>query len=51
MRDRIKEICNELDCDIFWKNCNYLQEDDDNTIPCFYNRDLGKNISFRELLL
>lgn len=50
--ERIKEICGILDGDIYWKDCNFLSDlDDDNGIPTFYNRDLCKTISFRELLL
>ena len=47
--ERIREICNYLDVDCYGKNCNFLQEDDDNGL-LFYSRDLCHNITFRELL-
>ena len=51
MKKRIKEICNELDVDIYWKNCNFLENEEDDSIPTFYNRDECRSISFRELLV
>ena len=50
MKSRIKEICGELDGDIYWKNCNFLENEDDDNIPTFYSRDYCYSISFRELL-
>lgn len=51
MKERIREICGELDADIYWKDCNFLNNDDDEEIPTFYNRDIGHTISFREVLM
>lgn len=51
MKKRIKEICGELDGDIYWKGCNFLENEDDDEIPTFYSRDDCHSISFRELLL
>lgn len=48
---KIEEICGELDADIYWKNCNFLENEDDDEIPTFYSRDDCCSISFRELLL
>ena len=50
IKKRIVEICEELDVDIYWKNCNFLENEEDDEIPTFYSRDEG-SISFRELLL
>ena len=50
MKKRIMEICSELDADIYWKECNFLENKDDDEIPAFHNRDMG-TISFRDLLL
>lgn len=49
MNKRLKEIIGILDADIYWKQCNFLQEDSDEIQ--FYSRDKCKNISFKELLL
>ena len=51
MKERIKEICDILDADIYWKDCNFLENEDDDEIPTFYSRDECHSISFRELLL
>ena len=51
MKERIKEICNILDADIYWKDCNFLENEDDDEVPTFYSRDECHSISFRELLL
>lgn len=51
MKKRIKEICGKLDADIYWKGCNFLENEDDDEIPTFYSRDDCRSISFRELLL
>lgn len=51
MKKRIKEICGELDGDIYWKDCNFLENEDDDEIPTFYSRDDCHSISFRDLLL
>lgn len=51
MKNRIKEICGELDADIYWKDCNFLENEEDDDIPTFYSRDECHSISFRELLL
>lgn len=52
MKERLKEIVGYLDCDIYWKQCNFLDEDTlENGKVEFYSRDECKNISFRELLL
>lgn len=51
MKKRIKEICEKLDGDIYWKGCNFLENEDDDEIPTFYSRDDCQSISFRELLL
>jgi len=51
MKKRIKDICGELDADIYWKDCNFLENEEDNEMPTFYNRDECHSISFRELLL
>lgn len=51
MKNRIKEICGELDSDIYWKDCNFIENDEDDEIPTFYSRDECRSISFRELLL
>lgn len=50
IKERIKEICEELDADIYWKSCNFLENKEDDDIPTFYNRDECHSISFRELL-
>ena len=50
MKEKIKEICNELDTDIYWKGCNFLENEEDDDIPTFYSRDECHSISFRELL-
>lgn len=50
MKERIREICGELDADIYWKDCNFLENEDDDEIPTFYSRDDCHSISFRELL-
>ena len=51
MKKRIKEICDILDADIYWKDCNFLENEDDDEVPTFYSRDECHSISFRELLL
>ena len=51
MKERIKEICDILDADIYWKDCNFLENEDDDEVPTFYSRDECHSISFRELLL
>jgi hypothetical protein len=52
MRERLKQILEELDADIYWKCCNFLQDDPDEEFEIeFYSRDLCHNISFKELLL
>ena len=51
MKERIKEICDILDGDIYWKDCNFLENEDDDEVPTFYSRDECHSISFRELLL
>ena len=51
MKKRIKEICDILDADIYWKDCNFLENEDDDEVPTFYSRDGCHSISFRELLL
>ena len=51
MKKRIREICEELDADIYWKNCNFIENDEDDEIPTFYSRDECHSISFKELLL
>lgn len=51
MKKRIKEICGKLDADIYWKGCNFLENENDDEIPTFYSRDDCRSISFRELLL
>ncbi len=51
MKKRIREICGELDADIYWKDCNFLENEEDDEIPTFYNREECHSISFRELLL
>ena len=48
MKKRIKEICEELDVDIYWKDCNFLENEQDDDIPTFYSRDECHSISFRE---
>lgn len=50
MKERIKEICEILDADIYWKGCNFLENEEDDDIPTFYSRDVCNSISFRELL-
>lgn len=50
LKGRIKEICGTLDADIYWKDCNFIENEDDDDIPTFYNRDICHSISFRELL-
>lgn len=50
MKKRIKEICGELDADIYWKDCNFLENEEDEDVPTFYSRDESHSISFRELL-
>lgn len=50
MKKRIREICGELDTYIYWKDCNFLENEDDDEIPTFYSRDDCHSISFRELL-
>ncbi len=50
MKKRIKEICEILDVDIYWGNCNFLENEDDDNIPTFYSRDECRSILFRELL-
>ena len=51
MKERIKEICGILDADIYWKDCNFLENEDSDEVPTFYSRDKCHSISFRELLL
>ena len=51
MKERIKEICDILDADIYWKDCNFLENEDDDEIPTFYSRDECHSISFRALVL
>jgi hypothetical protein len=52
MKDRLKEVVSYLDCDIYWKQCNFLDESNlENGKVEFYSRDECKNISFKELLL
>ena len=51
MKNRIKEICDVLDADIYWKGCNFLENEEDDEVPTFYSRDICHSISFRELLL
>lgn len=51
MVKRLKEILEELDGDIYWKSCNYINDIDEFEIPSFYSRDMCKNITFEELLL
>lgn len=51
VKNRIKEICEILDADIYWKNCNFLENEEDDEVPTFYSRDKCYSISFRELLL
>lgn len=51
MKKRIMEICEELDADIYWKDCNFLENEEDDEVPTFYSRDECHSISFRELLL
>jgi hypothetical protein len=48
MEERIKEILGELDCDIYWKDCNFPTEVNGELM--FYSRDDCKNISFKDLL-
>lgn len=50
-KKRIMEICHELDVDIYWKDCNFLENEENDEIPTFYSRDECHSISFRELLL
>lgn len=50
MKERIKEICEILDANIYWKGCNFLENEEDEDIPTFYSRDECRSISFRELL-
>lgn len=50
IKKRIKEICDILDVDIYWKNCNFLENEEDDDIPTFYSRDECHSITFRELL-
>lgn len=47
-RDHIKDICGHLDSDGYGKQCNFLQDDEDDIK--FYSRDLCEDITFRELL-
>ncbi len=51
MKEKIIDICDELDADIYWKRCNFLENEEDDEIPTFYSRDECRSISFRELLL
>ena len=51
MKERIKEICDILDADIYWKDCNFLENEGDDEVPIFYSRDECHSISFKELLL
>jgi len=51
MEERLKEILDYLDCDIYWKNCNFIQDYSESEEIVFYSRDLCRNITFRELLL
>lgn len=52
---RIKEICENLDADIYGKCCNFIENDLENDedlteLPTFYSRDFCKSITFKELL-
>lgn len=52
MKERLKEIVEILDCNVYLKNCNFLDEDilENEGVVQFYSRDYCRNISFRELL-
>jgi len=44
--DRIREICEYLDVEIYGKDCNFIDEDS----VTFYSRDYCHSISFEELI-
>ena len=50
-----KRNCGKLDADIYWKDCNFLENDEyllDTTDMVYsYSRDKCHSMSFRELLL
>lgn len=50
MMKRLREILGILDADIYWKDCNFIEDENTKLMPTFYSRDLCKSLTFRELL-
>ena len=51
MIERLKEILGILDADIYWKDCNFIEDTETEDMPTFYSRDYCRSITFKELLL
>lgn len=51
MIERLKEILGILDADIYWKDCNFIEDTETKDMPTFYSRDYCRSITFKELLI
>ena len=51
MIERLKEILGILDADIYWKDCNFIEDTETEDMPTFYSRDYCRSMTFKELLI